>query len=207
MLGLRSKTKRFSSAIHVNYLINIQEMKPWPPSKSLKNVRSVVLHWENGSGNSGSTHPASPLDGRIEFNESFMLQVAFTKDSTGNYTGTGLERNPLEFNLYEPKKEKSKGHLIGSGFVDLAEHGILKDPLSLTVQIINKKSKSGTIPLLSVKIQPLDPDRSGGNTTGSMIEKESATEYETESEAEIISFTDDEADRESSHSSVANNEV
>ncbi|KAF3330912.1 hypothetical protein FCM35_KLT04266 [Carex littledalei] len=207
MLGLRSKTKRFSSTIHVNYLINIQEMKPWPSSKSLKNVRSVVLHWENGSGNSGSTHPASPLDGRIEFNESFMLQVTFTKDTTGNYTGTGLERNPLEFNLYEPKKEKSKGHLIGSGFVDLAEHGILKEPLSLTVQIINKKSKSGTIPLLSVKIQPLDPDRSGGNTTGSMIEKESATEYETESEAEIINFTDDEADRESSHSSVANNEA
>jgi N-terminal C2 in EEIG1 and EHBP1 proteins len=205
MLGLRSKTKRFSSSINVNYLINIQELKPWPPSKSLKNVRSVVLHWENGSRNSGSTHPANPLDDRVEFSESFMLQVAFTKDSTGNYTGTGFERNPLEFNLYEPKKEKSKGHLIGSGSLDLAEHGILKEPFNLTVQIVNKKSRSATIPLLSLRIQPLDPDRSGGNTTRSMIEKESATEYESDSEVDIINFTDDEA--ESSHSSVANNEV
>ncbi|KAJ3703705.1 hypothetical protein LUZ61_007410 [Rhynchospora tenuis] len=209
MLGLRTKTKRFtfSSAIHVNYIINIQEMKPWPPSKSLKNVRSVVLHWENGSRNSGSTHPASPLDGRVEFNESFMLQVAFSKDTAGNYTGTGFERNPLEFNLYEPKKEKSKKHLIGSGVIDLAEHGVLKEPLNLTVQIVNKKSKSSTIPLLSVKIQPLDTDGSGGTIAASLREKESVLEYETESEVEIINFTDDEADRESSHSSVANNEA
>lgn len=136
-----------------------------------------------------------------------MLQVAFTKDTAGNYTGTGLERNPLEFNLYEPKKEKSKGHLIGSGSIDLAEHGVLKEPLNLTVQILNKKSKSGTIPLLSLKIQPLDPDRSGGNITGSMMEKESAMDYETESEVDILNFSDDDADRESSHSSVVNNEV
>jgi hypothetical protein len=32
----------------------------------------------------------NPLDDRVEFSESFMLQVAFTKDSTGNYTGTGF---------------------------------------------------------------------------------------------------------------------
>jgi hypothetical protein len=81
----------------------------------------------------------------------------------------------------------------------------LKEPLNLTVQIANKKSKSGTTPLLSLRIKPLDTDRSGGNITRSTIEKESATEYESDSEVDIINFTDDEA--ESSHSSVANNEV
>ncbi|KAK8481445.1 hypothetical protein V6N11_049681, partial [Hibiscus sabdariffa] len=34
MLGLSSKSRR-GPTVHVDYLIHIQEIKPWPPSQSL----------------------------------------------------------------------------------------------------------------------------------------------------------------------------
>ncbi|KAJ3671493.1 hypothetical protein LUZ60_007572 [Juncus effusus] len=203
--GLRSKTKKFmQSTVHVNYLINIQEIHPWPPSQSLKSIRSVVLQWENGLRSSGFTHPSSPLDSKIEFNESFMLQVSFSKDTTGvditTAIGTGVgtfETNLLEFSLYEPKKENPKGKLIGSGLIDLADYGVLKEAVELTVPIggAKKSWKGGSAPVLCVRIQPLDRDRDGSAGAGT-------AEYETESEVEMAGFTDDEFEREpSSHSS------
>ncbi|KAG4983689.1 hypothetical protein JHK87_028438 [Glycine soja] len=47
VLGLRSKSRKRVS-IQVHYIIHVLEIKPWPPSQSLRSVQSVFLQWENG---------------------------------------------------------------------------------------------------------------------------------------------------------------
>lgn len=101
VLGLRSKAKR-GAAIRVDYAVHIHEIRPWPPSQSLKTLKSAVLQWENGDRSSGSTNPAvpslgsTPSEGKIEFNESFKVQVNLLKDNSAKGNGVGTtKKNPI----------------------------------------------------------------------------------------------------------------
>lgn len=219
VLGLRSKNKKGAS-VHVDYVIHIQEIKPWPPSQSLKSVRSVVLQWENGDHSSGSANPATPsigvsaAEGKIEFNESFKLQVTLLREGSAKGNGAGtFQKNVLEFNLYEPRRDKMvKGQHLGSVVIDLAEHGIIKEAVSVSIPVSCKRSFRNTVqPLLYVKIQPFQKDNRSSSSRESLSKeasfdkdgKESVSALMNEEyaeEAEIASFTDDDI---SSHSSLA----
>ncbi|XP_008783793.2 uncharacterized protein LOC103702930 [Phoenix dactylifera] len=215
VLGLRSKNKKGAS-VHVDYIIHIQEIKPWPPSQSLKSVRSVVIQWENGDHSSGSTNPVTPslgvsaAEGKIEFNESFKLQITLLRE--GSAKGT-FQKNVLEFNLYEPRRDKTvKGQHLGSVVIDLAEHGIIKETVSVSIPVNCKRSFRNTAqPLLYVKIQPFGKDNRSSSSRESLSKEASLDKDGKESvsalmneeyaeEAEIASFTDDDI---SSHSSLA----
>ncbi|XP_074567531.1 uncharacterized protein LOC141824187 [Curcuma longa] len=209
VLGLRSKQKKCAS-VHVEYIIHIHEIKPWPPSQSLKSLRSVVLHWENGNRQSGSTCIVIPDlgsgadEGKLEFNESFKLQVTLLKEgsSKGDEKGA-FQKNALEFNLYEPRRDKFKGQHLGSAVIDLAEYGIVKEAVTANIPVTSKRSFRNVMqPVLYVKIQPMD-DAGMGSTSGESLSKEvpvdkdvkeSVSELMNEEnveENEIASFTDD----------------
>ncbi|KAL0331872.1 UNVERIFIED_CONTAM: hypothetical protein Scaly_2088700 [Sesamum calycinum] len=87
VLGLRTKTRR-SPSVQLDYIIHIQEIKPWPPSQSLRTLRAVLIQWEYGEKTSGFTNQVVPSlgtgsgvgDGRIEFNESFRLPVTLMRE-------------------------------------------------------------------------------------------------------------------------------
>ncbi|XP_042466402.1 uncharacterized protein LOC122048955 isoform X2 [Zingiber officinale] len=208
VLGLRSKQKK--CAVHVEYIIHIHEIKPWPPSQSLKSLHSVVLHWENGDHQSGSTCIVIPdlgsgaAEGKLEFNESFKLQVTLLKEgsSKGNEKGT-FQKNALEFNLYEPKRDKFKGQHLGSAVINLAEYGIVKEAVTANIPVTSKRSFRNIMqPVLYVKIQPMD-DADMGSISGESLSKEVPVDKDVKEsvsklmneenveENEITSFTDD----------------
>ncbi|KAI4350533.1 hypothetical protein L6164_004981 [Bauhinia variegata] len=214
VLGLRAKN-RTSPTVQINYLIHIQEIKPWPPSQALRSLRSVLIQWENGERRSGSTNLVVPSlgsvigEGRIEFNESFRLPVTLLRDlSVRGGDADVFQKNCLEFNLYEPRRDKTKGQLLGTAIIDLADYGILKEALSISAPLNCKRSYRNTDqPLLFIKIQPvekgrtnssskesLSKDNNGGDSVSALMNEEYAEE------AEIASFTDDDV---SSHSSTA----
>ncbi|KAJ7970681.1 EEIG1/EHBP1 N-terminal domain containing protein [Quillaja saponaria] len=219
VLGPRAKT-RGSASVQIDYLIHIQEIKPWPPTQSLKSLRSVLIQWENGDRSSGSTNLVVPSlgsvvgEGKIEFNESFRLPVTLLRDmSVKGGDGNAFKKNCLELNLYEPRKDKTvKGQLLGTAIIDLADYGLLKDTLSITAPLNCKRSfRNMDQPVLFVKIQPVDKgrtkslprerllkgvsvDSNGGESVSSLMNEDYAEE------AEIASFTDDDV---SSHSSLA----
>lgn len=213
-LGLRSKNKK-PNLIQVDYTIHIQEIRPWPPSQSLKSLRSVVLQWENGDRNSGSTSAVVPGQSKIEFNESFKLQTTLRKESSSK--SNSFQKNVLELNLYEPRRDKNaKGQLLGTAIVDLAEHGIIKEVTSFGVPLNCKRSyRSNAQPLVYVKIQVWDKEGLGSSSRSrESLSKEVSldkdgresvstlmSEEYAEEETEIASFTDDDI---SSHSSLPN---
>lgn len=214
VLGMNGKNRR-SSSVQVNYLVHIEDIKPWPPSQSLRSLRSVLIQWENGDRNSGSTNTVVPSlgtvvgEGKIEFNESFRLPVTLLREVPvkGKDTDT-FQKNCLEFNLYEPRRDKAQ--LLATAVVDLADYGVIKETISLTAPVNSKRSfRSTPQPILYFKIQPIDK----GHTTSSSLSKgvsmdkngsESVSALMNEGyaeEAEVASFTDDDV---SSHSSLAN---
>ncbi|BAU01547.1 hypothetical protein LR48_Vigan10g213700 [Vigna angularis] len=210
VLGTRGKN-RGGVTVQIDFLIHIQEIKPWPPSQSLRSLRSVLIEWKNGECASGSTTPVAPSlgsvigEGRIEFNKSFRLHVTLLRDMSVRSGDTDVfQKNCLEFNLYEPRRDRTiKGQLLGTAVIDLAEYGTLKESLSTSVPMNCKRSYRNTEqPLLFLKIQPLDMKRAsssskennGGDSVSTLMNEEYAEE------AEIASFTDDDV---SSHSSAA----
>lgn len=214
VLGMNGKNRR-SSSVQVDYLVHIEDIKPWPPSQSLRSLRSVLIQWENGDRNSGSTNTVVPLlgtvvgEGKIEFNESFRLPVTLLREVPvkGKDTDT-FQKNCLEFNLYEPRRDKAQ--LLATAVVDLADYGVIKETISLTAPVNSKRSfRSTPQPILYFKIKPIDK----GRTTSSSLSKgvsmdknggESVSALMNEGyaeEAEVASFTDDDV---SSHSSLAN---
>ncbi|KAK9117510.1 hypothetical protein Sjap_016457 [Stephania japonica] len=219
VLGLRSKIRK-GPTVHVDYLVYVQEIKPWPPSQSLKSLRSVVLQWENGEKNSGSTSSVVPSlgsgvgDGRIEFGESFRLPVTLSREfSLRSGDGESFQKNYLEFNLYEPRRDKAvRGQHLGNAVVDLAEYGVLKETMIISAQMSCKRNfRNTTPPVLVIKIQPFDKhssssiakapqsiELSSGKDSKDSVSALMNEEYDEESE--IASFTDDDV---SSHSSVA----
>ncbi|KAJ6314820.1 hypothetical protein OIU78_018329 [Salix suchowensis] len=204
--GMNGKNRR-SSSVQVDYLVQIEDIKPWPPSQSLRSLRSVLIQWENGYRNSGSTNTVVPSlgtvvgEGKIEFNESFRLPVTLLREVPvkGKDTDT-FQKNCLEFNLYEPRRDKAQ--LLATAVVDLADYGVIKETISLTAPVNSKRSfRSTPQPILYFKIQPIDKgrtissslskgvsmDKNGGESVSALMNEEYAEE------AEVSSFTDDES--------------
>ncbi|KAJ7974778.1 EEIG1/EHBP1 N-terminal domain containing protein [Quillaja saponaria] len=219
-LGLRAKTRGIAS-VQIDYLIHIQEIKPWPPSQSLRSLRAVLIQWENGDRSSGSTSLVVPSigsvvgEGKIEFNESFRLPVTLLRDMSvkGGDSDT-FKKNCLELNLYEPRRDKTvKGQLLGTAIIDLADYGILKETASITAPLNCKRSfRNIDQPVLSIKIQPADKgrtkslpidrlskgvsmDSNGGESVSELMNEE----YAEEAEIASFTFTDEDV---SSHSSL-----
>ena len=206
VLGLRTKTRK-DSAFHVDFNILIQEISPWPPSESLKSLRSVVLFWENGERNSGKTSTVAPsigsgsAAGKIEFNEFINLQAVFQKE--GSSKSGKWQKNLLELNLYEPRRDKLKGQHLGTATLDLAEHAMFHEDTSVPVPLSSKRSfKNNAQPMVYLRIQPLDGDNSSVSSRDALskeasIDKDSkefvsATMSEYTEDTEFASFTDDE---------------
>lgn len=209
VLGLSSKNRRgsSSSSIQVDYLIHIHDIKPWPPSQSLRSLCSVVIQWENGERNSGTTDAVAPSlgEGKIEFNHSFKLPLTLLKDASASARNKGCDvvffKNVLELNLYEARREKTH-QLLATATIDLAEYGIVKDTLSLTAPMNSKRSyRNTTQPVLHLSIQPIratsSSSRNGSKDGGESVSALMNEEYDKE--AEIASITDDDI---SSHSSL-----
>ncbi|OEL20151.1 hypothetical protein BAE44_0018831 [Dichanthelium oligosanthes] len=206
VLGLRTKTRK-DSPFHVDFNILIQEISPWPPSESLKSLRSVVLFWENGERNSGKTSAVAPsigsgsASGKIEFNEFISLQAVFQKE--GSSKSGKWQKNLLELNLYEPRRDKLKGQHLGTATLDLAEHAMFHEDSSVPVPLNSKRSfKSNAQPMVYLRIQPLDGDNSSVSSRDALskeasVDKDSkefvsATMSEEYTEdTEFASFTDD----------------
>ncbi|ESQ50003.1 hypothetical protein EUTSA_v10020012mg [Eutrema salsugineum] len=210
VLGLSSKNRRGSS-IQVDYLIHIHDIKPWPPSQSLRSLRSVVIQWENGDRNSGTTNVVAPSlgsvigEGKIEFNESFKLPVTLLKDASArNKGGDVFFKNVLELNLYEPRREKTH-QLLATATIDLADYGIVKDSLSLTAPMNCKRSyRNTTQPVLFLTVQPVDRRRASSSSRNSSKDEatngcESVSALMNEEYYKEAEITDDDI---SSHSSL-----
>ncbi|XP_043703984.1 uncharacterized protein LOC122654077 isoform X2 [Telopea speciosissima] len=219
VLGLRTKSKKGAS-VQVDYLVHVQEIKPWPPSQSLGSLWSVLLQWENGDRNSGSTGPVVPSfgsgagDGKIEFNESFRLIATLSREAPAKgVDAETFQKNYLEFSLYEPRRDKTvRGKLLGTVIIDLAEYGIVHEAVNIGAPMNCKRSFRNTAqPVLFVRIQPFDKDNSS-SLLREILLKESALDKdgkesistlmseEYSEEVEIASFTDDDV---SSHSSFS----
>ncbi|OIT05959.1 PREDICTED: uncharacterized protein LOC109207238 [Nicotiana attenuata] len=217
--GLRAKTRKGPS-VQVDYLIHIQEIKPWPPSQSLRTVRAILIQWEHGD-RSGSTSQVVPSlgsgvgDGSIEFNESFKLPVTLLREiSIKGGDGDTFQKNCIEFNLYEPRRDKTvKGQPLGTAIINLAEYGVVnKEGLNVSAPINCTRAYRNTVqPLIFLKIQQFDRSRASSSsrdelTRGASIDRtgiesvSTLTSEEYTEEAGIASFTDDDG---SSHSSVA----
>ncbi|XP_061370788.1 uncharacterized protein LOC133313429 isoform X2 [Gastrolobium bilobum] len=199
VLGIRSKSRK-SVSIQVHYIIHVQEIKPWPPSQSLRSVQSVLLQWENGDQNSGSL-ASSSANGKIEFNESFRLSVLLWREASkkGKHRET-FQKNCLEFYLYD---KTVKSQLLGTATINLADSGIIKETKAINVVLNCKRSfRNSTQPFLYVNIQPFDIECSSSSPTSSLSKELSLDKEETESvsqslkddDNEIASFTDDDID-------------
>ncbi|KAL3526166.1 hypothetical protein ACH5RR_014538 [Cinchona calisaya] len=221
VLGLKAKNRK-SPSVQVDYLIHIQEIKPWPPSQSLRTLRAVLIQWEHGDRSSGSTNQVVPSigtgsgvgDGRIEFNESFRLPVTLLRErSVKGGDGDTFQKNCVEFNLYEPRRDKTvKGQLLGTAVLDLADYGVVKETLSTSTPINCKRTYRNTSqPLLFLKIQSVEKSRMSSSSRDRLTREASMDRNDVDSvsalmneeyaeEAETASFTDDDV---SSHSSLA----
>ncbi|KAK6155279.1 hypothetical protein DH2020_009527 [Rehmannia glutinosa] len=219
VLGLKTKTRK-SPSVQLDYIIHIQEINPWPPSVSLRTLRAVLIQWEHGNKTSGLTNQVVPSlgtasgvgDGRIEFNESFRVPLTLVREvSTKGGDGDTFQKNCIEFNLYEQRRDKTmKGQLLGTAVLDLADYGIVKENLSVSAPINCKRTYRNTVqPLLFLKIQPVERsrtspplmreasmDRNRAESVSALMSEEYAEE------AEVASFTTDDDDV-SSYSSLA----
>lgn len=210
VLGLRTKNRKRIS-LQVDYLFRVQEIRPWPPSQSLRSVHSVLLQWKNDDQSSGSLI-SGVGDGKVEFSESFRLQVTLCQEASKKGTARDIfQKNCLEFYLYENGKDKSQ--LLGSAVINLADYGIMKEAIAVSTPFNFKKTFRNTAqPVLSLMIEPFYKDSSssspksslvkevsmlGKNGTGSFSDLMNEGNHE---ECEIASFTDD--DDISSHSSL-----
>lgn len=211
---------RKSASVQLDYIIHVQEIVPWPPSPTLRSLRSVLIQWQNGERTSGATKPVVPFlgsnvgEGKIEFNESFRLSATLLKEikvKAGN--GGAFQKNYLEFNLYEPRRDNiMKGQLIGTAMINLADYGVIDKPLNISAAMNCKRNfRNMAQPILYVKIQPVDKGRTGSMLRGSSLSKEvslgtndcesvmDSVNEEFAEEAEITLSTDDDG---SSHSSA-----
>lgn len=211
LIGMKPPNRRGPS-VQLEYQIHLQEIRPWPPSQSLKSLRSAVIQWEHNDKYSGSTNPVVPVvgsnvgDGKIQFNHTFRLPVTLYKDNDA------FHKNCLELNLFEPRRDKTvKGPLLATAIIDLAEYVSVKEALSITAPMNCKRVLSNKAPpVLFLKIQRVQRnratsltrdgqlrnaflDRNGNGSVSALMNEEYAEE------AEIASSTDDDV---SSHSST-----
>ncbi|KAL0297090.1 UNVERIFIED_CONTAM: hypothetical protein Sradi_6761100 [Sesamum radiatum] len=190
VLGLRSRHRRGAS-VKINYIVNVQEIRPWPPSESLKSVQTVLLQWESGNQYSGSFF-STAQDSKIVFNESFKLPLILYQDKKAH---NRFQKNYLEFSLFVPRKDKAKGQLLGTAIINLADYGVIEHITSVSASVNLKKSSNNIVqPALVVTLEPVEKD-SSSSSPNVALSKEASFDND---ELEIASFTDDEA---SSHSS------
>lgn len=206
VLGLRSKHRKDAS-VQVDYLVYVGEINPWPPSQSLKSVQSVLLQWENGDQNSGYL-TSSTADTSVQFRVAFALPVTLRREKRSHEK---YQKNLLEFSLFEPKKDKvSKGQLLGTAIINLADYGIIEEIISISVPVSCKKGSKNTLqPNLFLRIQQVDKNSSNSSPKSGLSKQVSldkdrqnsipgSRNEENDDVSEIASFTDDDV---SSHSS------
>lgn len=199
VLGLRSKHRKGGS-LQVDFIIHVEEVKPWPPSQSLKSVQSVLFVWENGEQSSGS-FVSDVGDTGIEFNESITLPVTLCRDKKAQ---DKFQKNFLDFYLYEPRKDKaSRGQLLGTCVINLADFGAAEEAISICTPVNCKKSsKSSEQPSLFITIQSFQRESSNSPPKVSLsnekyIDKDGQTSVadsvneENDDGCEIANFTDD----------------
>lgn len=198
VLGLRSKHKKGAS-VQVEYVIQVDEIKPWPPSHSLKSVQSVLLQWENDGHTSGSI-VSTAGDGNIEFKEAFNLPLTLCREKKAH---DKFQKNFLDFYLYELRKDKTtRGQLLGTSVINLADFGLIEEVVSIYTPLNCKKtSKNSEQPALFVSIHPTERGSSSSSQVSASREGDGLADSvndKNEDEDDIASFTDDE----SSHSEV-----
>ncbi|KAG8365923.1 hypothetical protein BUALT_Bualt17G0022500 [Buddleja alternifolia] len=187
----QSKNKKRPS-IKVEYIVHVQEIRPWPPSESLKSVQTVLLQWENGTQNSGSFLSVAG-DSNIVFNESFILPLTLYKKVNDTF-----KKNYLEFSLFEPRKDKAKGQLLGTASINLSEYGVIEDILGVDAPLNFKKSSNNNTvqPALVISLELIEKE--SYNSSPSVGLSNEASLDNDDDDSEVASFTDDDA---SSHSS------
>ncbi|KVH92775.1 uncharacterized protein LOC112515961 [Cynara cardunculus var. scolymus] len=210
--GMKTKNRK-SPSVQLDYEITIIDIKPWPPSQSLRSLRSALIQWEHGEKNSGTTKAVAPLlvsgsdigDGKIEFDESFRLHVKLLREMPirGGDSDTFL-KNCIEFNMYEPRRDKTaKGQLLATAVVDFAEYGLVKHGLIISVPMNCKRTFSNTAqPMLFLKIQTVEKNNRARSLSGDSLVREGSVDRncseEYAEEAEIASITDDDVSSQSS---------
>ncbi|PWA61096.1 hypothetical protein CTI12_AA376220 [Artemisia annua] len=212
VLGLKTRNRN-SPYVHLDYVINLVEIKPWPPSQSLRSVRSALIQWEHGDKFSGSTKAVAPSnafglgvgDGKIEFNESFKLPVTLSRDmSVKTSNNETFLRNCIEFNLYEPRRDKTvKGQLLATAVIDFAEYGIFDDSFVISVPMNCKRMFGNTAqPMLFVEIQMVEKNNRVRCSFGERLIREGSMDKnvcalmnaEYAEEADTASVTDNNED-------------
>ncbi|XP_050375147.1 uncharacterized protein LOC126792726 [Argentina anserina] len=207
VLGIRGKSRK-NVAVEVDYVIHVREIKPWSSSLALKSVQSVFLQWQNGGQASGSFF-GNVGDGGIEFGESFRLPVVFYKEkSRKSSSSDSYQKNYLEFQLSEPRKDNAgKAHVLGSAVINLADYATVVESTSVGVPLnLKKSSKSSVQPVLYVNVQPCGSDGCNLSKQVSLDNTESHGSASVsgslnEVDDEIDSFIDDDGDDHSSQSS------
>ncbi|KAL8532787.1 hypothetical protein ACS0TY_009119 [Phlomoides rotata] len=192
VLGLRSKHRRGAS-VKVDYVVHLDEIKPWPPSESLRSVQTVFLQWENGSQKSGS-FLSSAQDSKLVFNESFKLPLILHPDKKVH---DKFQKNYLEFSLFAPRKDKAKGQLLGTAHLNLADYGVIENILSINVPVNFKKSANNLVQsALVISLEPVDQD--SANSSNNVGLSKAASLDNDNDDLEIASITDDDASSQSS---------
>lgn len=180
VLGVRTKTHQTPSSLELDHVVHIVEVKPWPPSQSLRTLRSVVIHWEHSDGSCGFTNQVVPGgDGRIEFNESFGVREGDGCEETKR------KKKCIEFSLYEPRWDKGlKGQLLASVVLDLAV--VVKgEDLSISIPIHCRRTyKNAAQPLLFLKIQRADSLR---ESVSALMSEEYAEEASLATDIDLAS--------------------
>ncbi|VFQ71475.1 unnamed protein product [Cuscuta campestris] len=201
VLGLRSRNKRGAS-VQVDFIIHVKELKPWPPSQSLRSLRSVLLVWQNGDHNSGSSL-FNVGDASIEFNETFTLSVTLCREKKAQ---DNFQKNFLNFYLYEPSRRDrtGKGQLLGTSAINLADFGGIEDSVTTSTPLNCKKgSRIFEQPKLLVTIQPVHKDSLSEKTSSidrdDQVSVADSVNEGNDDQYEIASFTDDDV---SSYSSL-----
>lgn len=191
VLGLRSKLRRGAS-VKVEYIVHVQEIKPWPPSESLRSVQKVLLQWENGNQYSGSFLSAAQ-NAKIMFTESFKLPLILYLDKKSH---DKFQKNCLEFSLFVPRKDKAKGQLIGTAMLNLADYGVVESMLSINVPLNLKRSSNNSVqPVLVIGLEPVEKDSNSSPGVG--LSKQTSLDTDND-DLEIASITDDDASSQSS---------
>nr|AMP82933.1 GPT1 [Catalpa bungei] len=192
VLGFRSKLRRGAS-VNVNYIVNIQEIRPWPPLDSLRSIETVLLQWENGSRHSGSFLSA-PQESKIVFNESFELPLTLYQDKKAH---DKFQKNHLEFSLSVPRKDKAKWQPLGTALINLADYGVIEHVVTINALVNLKKSSNNSVqPELIISVEPVEKD-SSNSWPNVGLSKETSPNNDVD-DIEIASFTDDDASFQSS---------
>lgn len=207
MFGLKKKIRKCSS-VQVDYLVNVQEVKPWPTSQAQGPIQPVLLQWENTNQNSGFLL-SSAGEGKIMYSQSIRLSVKLRKGESGrSRTRDGFRKNYLDLHLYEPRKDKSgKGLLLGTAVLNLAEYGIIEESMIVKLPVNCKKGlRNVAQPVMFVKIQPVERDSNLPKEASLYKERSvslsSSMNGDCDEELEIASFSDDDDDDVSLHSSL-----